>query len=284
MRYKKAFLSCTVALGASLLAAPRVLAAGSGTNVPTPAPSPPPTSCSTGLFMLEVSSGPSFVSCSAPGGQCTEIEYEVVSGGTPDHVGVLEGLGIWYVVGPGNQWYKPCAGDSVTDLGERSCHEQAAKINPTASVKKFRVGLAGQRKPSPTTIATKKGSKVGSCRILGIGLEGGPNPSEPLPTTELVKSKDGCVVEFAFSSGGDLLSARLTEESLDLEPPCTSPNLGAGGFIDPQAVTNIEIKLNGQELGAGQFISNGYVVSGENSCTTRIINGRPVSWGRPCPE
>jgi hypothetical protein len=282
MRYQKAFLSCAAVAAAGLLAGPVAHAAGpSGTNVQTPAPDPPPLSCSTGLFTLRVSSGPSSVGCSAVGG-CTQIEYEVVSGGTPDHVAVLEGIGVWFVDGPGNQWYPPCAGDPVTDLGERSCHEQAAKVNPTDAVKKFKVGLAGQRKPSPTSIATKKGNKVGSCRILGIGLESGPNPSEPQPMTETIESGDGCSVVFTFSGGGDLLSARLTQASIDAG--CESPNLGEDGSIELQDVNDVEVSLNGQALGAGKFLSNGYIVSGTNSCTTRIINGRLVTWGNPCPE
>jgi hypothetical protein len=224
MRNKKAFLAGFVLAG-GLLGGPIVMATGSsGTNIPTAAPSPPPTSCSTGLFQMAVSSGPSVVSCSAAGGQCTEIEYEVVSGGTPDHVAVVEGVGVWYVDGPGNQWYKPCAGDEVTDLGEHSCHEQAVKVNPTDLVKKFKVGLAGQRKSSPTTIATKKGSKTGACRILGIGLEAGPGPLDIVTTSKTVNfgecivtvntpATGGVVVEIdpASPSGCTLLDSEGTE-------------------------------------------------------------------------
>lgn len=203
MRTEKALLSCAVVMAAGLLGGPIAMAAGS--SVPTDAPSPPPTSCSTGLFEMAVSSGPSFVSCSALGGRCTEIEYEVVSGGTPDHVAVLEGVGVWYVDGPGNQWYAPCVGDEVTDLGERSCHEQAVKVNPTGSVKKFKVGLAGQRKSSPTSIATKKGSKKGSCAILGIGLgAAGAGPLD-IVTTSKTQTFGECIVTVKTPATGDVI-------------------------------------------------------------------------------
>ena len=36
-------------------------------------------------------------------------------------------------------------------------------------------------------------------------------------------------------------------------------------------------------LGEGQF-GEGYVSSGTNSCTTRIIGGRVYTWGNPCPD
>lgn len=180
MRIRKAFLSSAVVAAAVLLAAPSVMATGSssGTNIPTPAPSPPPPSCSVpvtaGGYTIQ-SSGPSVVSCDAAGGQCTEIGY-TVSGGTPDHVAVLEGVGVWSAEGNGIQWYKPGVGDPVTDLGELSYHEQAVKFNPTGSSLQFKIRLAGIRLPSPTTVATKKGYKIGACRILGIGLESGTNP------------------------------------------------------------------------------------------------------------
>ena len=203
MRTSKAFLSCTtVAAAVLLLAATAPMAtAGShdsgGSGVPTAAPSPAPTSCSTGLFSVSVSRGPSFVSCTPtstnPSGQCTEIEYSVTDGGTPDHVAAVEGVGVQYVNGPGNKFYAPCVGDPVTDLGENACHEQAAKFNPNSSVKKFTIGLAGQRKSSATTIATKKGSTVCECRIEGVGLEGLTNPFQQVSSTECNNFK-GCVL------------------------------------------------------------------------------------------
>jgi len=267
MRTEKVFLSCAVVMAAGLLGGPMAMAtsSSSSTNVPTAEPPPPPTSCSTGLFDMAVSSGPSPVSCSAPGGQCTEIEYEVVSGGTPDHVAVLEGVGVWSVDGPGNQWYAPCKGDEVTDVGERSCHEQAIRVNPTDSVKKFKVVLAGQRKPGPTSIVTKKGSKKGACRILGIGLDSA-SASNPLAivTTSQTMTFGECVVTIDTPASGEV--------TVTAEEPCS--------LLDPQGslLTDVQLTVPGHEgpLTGVQAEAFSFVTSG-SSCWSKVVptpNGR----------
>jgi hypothetical protein len=299
MRTSKAFLSAALVASVGLFAATGVMATGSGGSTPTPTPTPPPlpTWCSTGWFQVSVSNGPSFVGCTAnasnPSGVCTEIEYTVSSNSSypiPDHVAALEGYGIQYVTGPGNQWYPPCAGDPVTDLGERSCHEQAAKFNPSNDVKTFKIGLAGQRKPSPTTVATKKGTKIGACRIEGIGLENVAGVFQSTPKVECNNFK-GCVVCFTRDPAtGDVLNA-------ELEPPApdgqsTLPACG-GSVVEnccSAPITSTIDKLNlsldigdGVPLGAGQ-IGDGYISSGTNSCTTRVIGGKVYTWGTPCPN
>jgi len=263
MRTEKALLSCAVVMAAGLLGMPIVMAAG----IPTPAPSPPPTSCSTGLFEMAVSSGPSPVSCSALGGQCTEIEYEVVSGGTPDHVAVLEGIGVWSVDGPGNQWYAPCVGDEVTDLGERSCHEQAVKVNPSDSVKKFKVVLAGQRKSSPTSIATKKGNKKGSCRILGIGLDAaaGVGPLDIVTTSKTVTFGE-CIVTVNTPVTGE-----VTVEIDDASPPgCT--------LLDPEGTDLEDVTLTVPgHVGTGLQAEAFSFVTAGSTCWSTVVptpNGR----------
>lgn len=266
----KAFLSCAVVAIIGLLASTGVIASGGGGNVPTGAPSPPPTWCSTGLYKIEVASGPTFVSCSATGGQCTEIEYAVTAGGVPDHVAVVQGIGIWSMVGPGSQWYLPGVGDPVTGLGKFSSHEQAAKINPSSSVLNFKIRLAGRRNPSPTAVATKKGSKFGSCRILGIGLEAGPNPFQQVQRTETVNFK-GCSVNFHYdATSGAFLGAERADDSLGCD------------FYENN-IDDLTINLPGLTLTDGKF-GEGYISSGTNSCTTRIIGGRVYTWGSPCPD
>jgi len=288
MRIRKAFLSCCVVAALGLLPTQTAMATG---GTPTAAPPAPPTSCATGLFQVEVSSGPSFVSCtptaSNPSGQCTEIEYQVVSGGKPDHVAAAEGIGIQYVVGPGNQWYPPCAGDPVTDVGEKSCHEQAAKFNPTSSVLKFKIGLAGHRTSGATTVATKKGSNIGGCRILGIGLEGGATSEFQIVQKAETQDFKGCAVTFIHDSTGAVLSAELnTEEST--KPACSAPGADPEACCSEVITSNIDklsltLDVPGVgELGAGQ-IGEGYISSGTNSCTTRVLGGRVYTWGSPCP-
>jgi hypothetical protein len=261
---------CSVVVASVLIAGAGGTTGSGGTNVPTPAPSPPPTSCSTGLFQVRVTGGPSFVSCGAAGGQCTEIEY-TVTGGIPDHVAAVEGVGVWYMAGPGNQWYQPCEGDPVTSLGKNSCHEQAAKFNPNAQVQKFKIGLAGVRKPSPTAVATKKGSRIGVCRILGIGLESGPNPFQQVQKTETVRFKN-CSVDFHYDAAtGEFLSAELAPDS-------------AGCDFYETTIDQVTLTVPGAgELTDAKF-GEGYISTGSDSCTTRIIGGKVYTWGSPCPQ
>jgi hypothetical protein len=287
MRIRKAFLSCVVVAAVGLLAA---TGAASDCNTPTPAPSPPPKSCSTGLFQVSVSSGPDFVSCtptaSNPSGRCTEIGYTVSplsSYGFPDQVTALEGIGIQYVTGPGGQWFPPCVGDLVNVIGLRSCHEQAAKFNPNSNAKTFTIGLAGERKPGPTTVATRKGLlKLGQCTILGIGLDGVASPDQTTQSAETINFK-GCLVRFTRDPAtNDVVRAQLLTPTGDSGKECQSPTLN-GAIIDPRPVGDIEVFLGDSTLGPGKF-GDGYISTGDESCTTRVIGGKVYTWGtKPCP-
>jgi hypothetical protein len=179
----------------------------------------------------------------------------------------------------GNKFYDRCDGDPVSGLGKHSCHEQAAKINPSQSVQTFVIGLAGQRKPGPTSVVVKKGSQVKACRILGMGLEAGPSPFQAANTIERIDF-EGCPVDFVRSPTGDVVSATLAPGS---PGDCSSP------FWDDDTkeltgmpVSQLQLKLGEQDLGSGQF-GEGYVSSGTGSCTTRIVGGKVYTWGKPCP-
>jgi hypothetical protein len=289
MRIRRAFLSCTVVAALGLFATGTTMAGGhshgggssSNWNMPTSKPSPAPTSCTTGNYTITVTHGPSFVSCAS--GQCTEIEYTVTGPGTPDEIAVATGLGVQYVHGPNPAWYPPCVGDEDTDIAEGACHEQAAEVHPTSSLPQtFTVGLDGQRSPGPTTIAVKRGSSVGLCRIQGIGLDSVPGQFDSTQTTERL-TFEGCAVDFVHDSTGAVLSATLSPES-------TKPLCSANGNVAPccsdvitSNIDKLTLTLEGVgELGAGQ-VGNGTVATGSNSCTTRIIGGRVYTWGSPCP-
>lgn len=295
MRTSRAFFSSAFVTAAICLAATAGTAGDRiSTNVQTPAPPPPPTSCVAGAFTVSVSRGPLLVNCTAtatnPSGQCTEIEY-TVSGSNclPDHVAALEGVGIQYVTGPGNQWYAPGVGDPVTDIGEHSVHEQAAKFNPNSSVQKFTIGVAGIRNPSPTTVATKKGYNVSMCRILGMGLE---NVTSPFQTTRKFDTKifKGCAVRFELDPNSPnpeaptVLSAEL-DLSASTKPSCSVSDNGPGTCCSELLVNDISalnLSIGQTSLGTPKF-GSGYISSGENSCTSYVIGGRVYSWGSPCP-
>jgi hypothetical protein len=293
MRFKRAFLSCAAVAALGLLAAGTATAGGGHhyppppppppaddcSSTPIPQPAPPPTSCSTGQYTITVTSGPSFVSCDSPSGQCTEIEYTV--DGNPDRVAALAGVGIQYVDGPGAGWYPPCVGDKSTDFAEKSCHEQVAKFTPT-NVHAFKIGLDGQRSSGPTTVVTKKGSTIGSCRIVGIGLEGVAGQFQTMQTTETV-TFEGCAIDFVHDSSGAVLSATFDAEKSS-RPACSDSGADPLNCCSEIVVKNVDkllLELDGMPLGYGQ-IGDGYVSSGVHSCTTRIIGGRVYTWGSPC--
>jgi len=302
MREKKAFFSFATA--AAVLLAGAVATAGVGpvgstaVNVPTPAPPPPPMSCSTDLFDVSVSSGPTFVPCSAAGGQCTEIGYDVVTTAPkgkkkPSHVFILEGVGVWDVSPNGSLWYSPCEGIPglrEPGFGRDVCHEQAIKISTRQGVTSFKITLAGLRHGSPTTVAIPMGDdgpprgddKVAACTILGIGLEGGPDPNQLTQRTETIDFK-GCVVQFTRDPAtGEVEKAQLLTETSPSGQPCQSPSLQDDHTIAPRPVGEIEVLVGRFNLGGGKF-GDGYVSTGTESCTTRVIGGRVYTWGSPCP-
>jgi hypothetical protein len=50
-------------------------------------------------------------------------------------------------------------------------------------------------------------------------------------------------------------------------------------------VTDLEVRLKddkGTTLGKGKF-GDGYISTGGDSCTTRVIGGKVYTWGTPCP-
>jgi hypothetical protein len=298
MQDRKTFFSVAIMAAAVLLAGTVAMADGKkggrpATSVPTPAPSPPAMSCSTGLFDARVSSGPTFVPCDAPGGQCTEIEYEVAptphNKKKPRQVFVLEGVGVWDVLPKGSRWYAPCdgiPGEHDSGFGRNACHEQAIKIN-TKGVTRFKIILAGLRRPSPTSVGAPKHDQhddddVEACSILGIGLEGGPNADQVTLRTETINFK-GCEVEFTRDSvTGEVEKARLLTATSNAGDPCESPTLNDDGTIEPRPVGEVEVLVGPVNLGFGKF-GDGYISTGTQSCTTRMIGGRVYTWGAPCP-
>ena len=270
MRNRKAFFLGAIAAAAVLLAGTVVMA-----QEPTPL-----TACTTrNETTFTVTSGPSFVSCQGPGGvtQCTEIEYEVST--SRFEVFALEGKGVVEVLGGGEPFIaEPCEG--VDGFGLGACHQQAIRTF-TDEGRRFKIVVAGERRPGPSSVAVNLGDGVFfPCEILGIGIENTRNPEQVTQTTETVDFK-GCVVEFTRdATTSEVVRAQLTEDSPE---GCESPFLDQGRILRPQPVADLEIKLkDGRTLGRGKF-GDGYISTGEESCTTRVIGGKVYTWGKPCP-
>jgi hypothetical protein len=279
MRLNKAFLSCTLVAAAGLLAARPAMTADI------------PTSCKLYLltdkghpeekhpWFVNVSSGPSFVSCNSPSGQCTEIEYEISGLFPADRFAVLEGVDVMFVNGGGQtQSYAPCAGDPFTGIGKHACHEQAVAISPSGPVTKLKIGLDGQRKTSPTSIVVQKGDDTRACLIEGIGVDDGAAPSQSLQTVE-TKVFEGCAVTFKFDSAGNVLSAANDVKHSDPGATCTPLIITT---VDKLSLTLDIPGVGSQSLGLAQF-GDGYISTGSASCTSRVIGGKVYTWGKPCP-
>jgi hypothetical protein len=141
----------------------------------------------------------------------------------------------------------------------------------------FTVTVSGVRSPAPKSVVVKKGNTVKSCEIVGIGDAG---TAEVAPVTEIIKEPGSdCAVEFTR----DRISGRVLDAQLvSANPDCT---------LSQTPVENLSLQVNGPfgactdatcPLGFAKF-GEGYVHSGEGSCTTRVIGGRVYSWGAPCP-
>jgi hypothetical protein len=268
MRHRnRAFLSCAVVAGA-LLAAPGEAKADT---------------CQAGQYTVSTD-GPQVE------GTNTKITYTVSGNNAPDHVATVVASGYADCTAPsilsvtgsplsGNQAYGPAVGDPITGLGKWACHEEAVKVNPSASTLSFTITVSGIRGPAAKSVVVKKGNTVKSCEIVGIGEQ---DTTEVAPVTEIIREPglNPCSVEFTRDRiTGKVLHAQVTEDSAGnctlSQTPVENLSLQvAGPFGDCTAATC--------SLGFAKF-GEGYVHSGEGSCTTRVIGGRVYSWGAPCP-
>jgi len=283
---KKAFLSCAVVAAIGLLAAPEAMASGSSTCLLTtpsievvPDSNLVPTPCYVSdPFSLSPS-------CSA-GGEFTGIKYKNITGSSLNHVATLVTRNNEVVVPNSTQVIENCGGDPVTKLGKATCHADAVKINGVPAGAEFWVIVSGRVLPIETTIATKPtaySSTIKCFPITGLGLNLPPaaRVTETLTDGDC-SSVDGCCsVEFTLDAvGGAVLSAKLTQASLD--NGCVSPGMALDGTLDGKPAEALELLLDGESLGLGNF-GNGYFHSGDTSCTTKIVGGKVYTYGKPCP-
>lgn len=275
MRNKnKAFLSCAIVAAVGLLSAPAAMATGYN-------------SCSNFNPTVEILAGPCPVSGANPtacaaSGDYTGIKYKIT--GSPDHVATVVTANNTVLLPSGFQAYAACAGDPVTGLGKGSCHEKAIKVNPnSAAAGQFWVVVDKTKSAALQSLVAKKGSCSRSFAISGLGFD--VNPFQAAQKVETVNFK-GCAVKFQF----DVVTGAVVSAALDpIESTKTACAVGQNdetccNFNGGEDVSNLTLTLSGgRSLGSGVF-GEGYVSSGTNSCTTRVIGGRVYTWGSPCPE
>lgn len=287
-RKKTAFLSCAAVAVVALLAAPAAMATGYSSSCnasPTIKVVAGPCAVTFGMCgtvpCLPSQGAPR---CAGPNevAEYTGIQYKNLSSSTSlNHVAALVTRNNEVVVPSGTQVIKDCKGDPVTELGKRTCHADAVKFNGVPASASFWFVVKGRQLPIETTVASKQTSSSSpKCfPIVGLGLTA--SSSQLIQQVQRVTSQDGCAVDFITDSlTGDVLSAKLTAESLT--NGCTSPSLN-GDTIEPLDAAEFEVFRGSESFGSWKF-GEGYIRSGQNSCTTRVIGGRVYTWGDPCPE
>jgi len=268
MRYRMAFLSLGLMAAAALLAMPAMAA--------DPVPG---KSCTTGNGWAVTTDGLIYDS----GSNTTTITYTIgTQGNTPDHVGTFVRWEAGAVQASGSSVVTaPCGGDSVIGIDPNAlCHESIVRFNNQQSkVTTFTVTVVGKRLPITTSVVVRKGNSQGSCRIVGFGLEdttttgdcvhqcGAFDPNQSIRKIETFKFK-GCEVSFEF----DTATGDVTDFSV-------APVPGSGAVCTPKQGLISELLLNGGIISPGDPNENvtfgdGWISSGNDSCTTRLISGR----------
>jgi len=281
MRIRKAWLTSAATVVAVLFAATAAMAHDSSSPTCTSGGLPVPIEVVDGTpcTVTAVDAALPNPVCKGQPGACTSecgpdytgIQYEIT--GAVDYVATLVTADNTVVPSTCTSVYPPCKGDEKIGLGKYSCHEQAVK--PKIVDNKFWIIVEGNKQAIQTSVAAKKYSKTLCSAILGLGVD-----APVAPVTETLQHGE-CAVEFTMNSlTGTVLSAKLTPASV--VAGCESPDMALDGTLDAKAVETLELVLNGETLGGGNY-GNGFFNSGIGSCTTRVIGGRVYTWGKPCP-
>ena len=206
----------------------------------------------------------------------TMITYNItpLAGSTPDHVGtfVRKEAGVPTPSGSYNI-STLCGGDSTFGIGSGAiCHERIVRFNNQQTKgSEFTLTVAGRRRPIETSVIVKKGNSQGACAIEGFGLEdttsglcvhqcGNFDEHQSIVKTEIFKFK-GCEVRFDFdTTTGVVLDFQV------VSGPCTA----TVGSVGDLTISGPGIDADSQLISFG----DGWVGSGNDSCTTRLVSGK----------
>jgi hypothetical protein len=208
--------------------------------------------------------GPKAVACqpSSAADLCTEMDYTItpLKGLSPDHVAIL--VDHEFVVENTDDYsnrgvFLDCTGDSVTQIGIRDCSRNAVRMNENSDTKAYSLSVVGDAAPQASSIVVKKGKVIEECRIASLG-----------PTTCDPKAQQASKETFAFDG---------CEVEITLDP-CTNKPLSSKVISGDCAVGKVEIQslelvING--VSQPVTVGDGWLSSGENSCTTRWFNRQP---------
>jgi hypothetical protein len=209
-----------------------------------------------------VATAPQVTTCPS-GGTCTKITYDIVplKNNSADHVATLVEHDQIVEISESGDVYTECEGDPVTELGLRDCSTKAVRLNDENDTGKFDLYVQGDKVvATDSTIVVKKGRIVEECRIASLGSSCEPvcNPKAQTASKDTFVFDD-CEVEIALNPcTGDPLSATTVSGTC------------AVGAV---SIDEIKIEINGvlQDVTVGE----GWLSSGEDSCTTRWFNRKP---------
>ena len=206
-----------------------------------------------------VATAPQVTTCPS-GGTCTKITNEK-NNKPADHVVTLVEHDQIGEISGSSDVYPACEGDPVTELGLRDCSTQAIRLNKDSDTGTFDLYVQGdQAVATDSTIVVKKGRIVEECRIASLGSSCEPvcDPKAQTASKETFVFDD-CEVEIALN-------------------PCTGDPLSATTVsgdcaVGEVSVDEIKLEINGvlQDVTVGE----GWLSSGEDSCTTRWFRRRP---------
>lgn len=235
-------------------------AATAATATEAPTTEPPMTCTTNGSGHWRVSAvGLLPTTCpTAAGGECVEIRYSItpLRGKYPDHVAVIADQSVDVVVSDSRNLFRACDGDNVTGIGIRDCSTRAVRLNKQSDTQTFDLVARGAPSLVGKSIVIKKGSIIEECRIASMG-----------PTTCNPKAQQAAKETFTFDDC-------IVEIELD---PCTGEPgvatvVSGDCAIDSGPVETLQIVINGTTQNV--TVGDGWISSGENSCTTRLFGGK----------
>jgi hypothetical protein len=209
-----------------------------------------------------VASAPTVGPCPLPTvGECTTIQYDIAPllGKTPDHVVVLTQHDRIVVDSDGAGVTEPCVGDSVTDLGIHDCSTQAVRLNKNDLTQTYNLTVEGEAIAVSSSIVVKKGRTIEDCGIASLGTA--PVVCDP-------KAQQSSKETFVFED---------CEVEIEVDPCTGAPGdaivVSGDCEVSGYAITDLELVINGvpQTVNVG----DGWLSSGENSCTTRFYRRKP---------
>ena len=246
-----------------LLAAALVLAAAAAQATDAP------LSCNTDGGGWTVTATAPFSAANSPGGgTCTGITYTIFPrrGEIPDHVALLAEHDVDIVVPTSNFISAPCAGDTVSLLGFRDCSTKAVRLNQNLQkVGPFDLIVQDKLQAVPSSIVVKKGKVVEECRIASLGRPYDVFDEHAQVTTSTTIDFEGCVATIPTDvSTGEGGAATLTGS-------------GCKFVANGVPVGQAKLIVDGKDVG---FLNHGvgYVSSGSDSCTTKVISNKLYTW------